>query len=131
MGTKRQSPLVLVVDDYEDHRELYAQYMTHRGLMVIEASSGDEAIARALEHLPDAIVMDLSLPGIDGIEATRRLKADARTQEIPVLVLTGNALARDARRAEAAGCDAFLTKPCLPRQLFEQVSNVLTGPGKK
>jgi two-component system, cell cycle response regulator DivK len=127
----RKTPLILVADDYADSRELYAEYLAHRGLAVIEASSGDEVLAHAFEHLPDAIVMDLCLLGLDGLEATRRLKADARTQAIPVLVMTGRTLPEDAARAEAAGCDAFLTKPCLPRHLFEQVSNVLSASGKR
>ena len=99
----RRTPLVLVADDYVDSRELYAEYMTRRGLTVIEASTGDEALAQARALLPDAIVMDLSLPGTDGLEATRLLKADPRTQAIPVLVVTGHATPGDATRAQAAG----------------------------
>jgi CheY-like chemotaxis protein len=127
----RPRPLVLLVDDYVDSRELYAEYMVQRGLGVIEASSGDDAVAQAREHLPDAIVMDLSLPGIDGWEATRLLKADVRTRAIPVLVVSGRTLAGDVARAEAAGCDAFLTKPCMPRQLFEHLSSALSASAKR
>jgi CheY-like chemotaxis protein len=75
--------------------------------------------------LPDLIVMDLSLPGIDGWEATRRLKADPRTKRIPVIALTGHALAGHSKGAMDAGCDAFITKPCLPERLLEEVRKTL------
>jgi CheY-like chemotaxis protein len=75
--------------------------------------------------LPDVIVMDLSLPVMDGWEATRRLKADERTRHIPIIVLTGHAVAGQARDARKAGCDAFLAKPCLPEMLVEKVQELL------
>lgn len=78
-------PLVLVVDDHQDAREMYAEYLQFSGFRVVEASSGTEAVARAIDDHPDVIVMDLSLPGMDGWEATRRIKADDRTRDIPVL----------------------------------------------
>jgi two-component system cell cycle response regulator DivK len=118
-------PLVLVVDDYQDAREMYAEYLGAFGFAVAEAESGDEAVAKALELLPDAIVMDLSLPGMDGWTATRTLKMDARTRAIPVVALTGNARTDAPAAAREAGCDAFLIKPCLPEDIVATVRRVL------
>jgi len=118
-------PMVLVVDDYEDAREMYAEYLQYSGFRVAEARTGVEALERAFELLPDLILMDLSLPVMDGWEATRRLKADARTKTIPVVALTGHALAGHSEVARKAGCDAFVTKPCLPDALVVEVKRVL------
>src|SRR4051812_7019627 len=87
---KPATPLVLVVDDFPDNRDMYMQYLEFCGMRVAEAQNGHEALQQAFELLPDLIVMDLSLPGLDGWEATRRLKADARTRAIPVIALTGH-----------------------------------------
>lgn len=118
-------PMVLVVDDYEDAREMYAEYLQYSGFRVAEARTGVEALEKAFELLPDLILMDLSLPVMDGWEATRRLKADARTRAIPVVALTGHALAGHSEGARKAGCDAFVTKPCLPDALVLEVKRVL------
>lgn len=119
------APLILVVDDFLDNRQMYAEYLAFSGLRVEEAENGHEALEKAFEMLPDLIVMDLSLPGIDGWEATRRLKADPRTKRIPVIALTGHALAGHSKGAMDAGCDAFITKPCLPERLLEEVRKTL------
>lgn len=124
MSTELQ-PLVLVVDDYQDAREMYAEYLSFSGFRVAEASNGLEAIEKAFELRPDVILMDLSLPGIDGWAATRRLKTDERTKSIPVVALTGHALAGASDGARQAGCDAFVTKPCLPDELVLEVKRVL------
>ena len=110
-------PRVLLVDDYPDAREMYSEYLQYSGFDVVEASNGMEALTRAHESEPDIILMDLSLPVMDGWEATRRLKADNRTADIPVVALTGHALAGISDGARLAGCDAFITKPCLPEDL--------------
>src|SRR5476649_564595 len=94
---------------------------------VIEAKNGKEAIEAAQEKQPDIIIMDLSLPVMDGWEATRRLKADERTKKIPVVALTGHALAGISEGAKKAGCDAFVTKPCLPEDLVREIRKVLHG----
>jgi two-component system cell cycle response regulator DivK len=122
---KRTTPLVLVVDDFDDNRAMYAVYLTYSGYEVIEAADGVEAVDMATRRLPDIIVMDLSLPLMDGWEATRRLKGDPRTQHIPIVALTGHALAPHSRDAERAGCDAFLAKPCLPEMLVEKVQELI------
>jgi two-component system, cell cycle response regulator DivK len=126
--TVKDAPSILVVDDYEDNRQMYAELLAYSGYRVAEARDGAEAIATAQRILPDLIVMDLSLPVIDGWEATRRLKADERTRHIPVLALTGHApegLAGHSESAHEAGCDAFLSKPCSPESLLALVHEML------
>jgi CheY-like chemotaxis protein len=123
--SERPSPLVLVVDDFEDNRAMYAEYLAYSGYSVEQAADGEEAVKLAQDLLPDVVVMDLSLPVMDGWEATRRLKADERTRRIPVIALTGHALASHSRGAREAGCDAFLAKPCLPEKLVEKVEELI------
>jgi len=125
MTTKAARPRVLVVDDYPDAREMYSEYLQFSGFDVTEAANGIEALQSAIEHAPDIILMDLSLPVMDGWEATRRLKADERTKSIPVVALTGHALAGISEGARRAGCDAFVTKPCLPEDLVKEIHKVL------
>ena len=121
-----QGPLILVVDDYEDAREMYAEYLRFCGFRVAEARNGNEALDQAFTLMPDLILMDLSLPGMDGWEATRQLKADERTRQIPVVALTGHALAGASEGAKKAGCDSFVTKPCLPDDLVVEVRRMLS-----
>jgi CheY-like chemotaxis protein len=123
--TTRTQPLVLVVEDYQDAREMYAAYLQFSGYTVAEAGNGVEAIEKTRELLPDIVLMDLALPRMDGWEATRRLKADPATKHIPVVALTGHALAGHAEGAREAGCDAFVTKPCLPDVLVAEIQRVL------
>jgi CheY-like chemotaxis protein len=125
------APLVLLVDDFEDNRAMYAQFLTFSGFRVAEAQNGREALDRAAQLMPDLIVMDLSLPVMDGWEATRRLKGDPRTRGIPIIALTGHALGRHSEGAKDAGCDGFITKPCLPEDLLAEIRRTLgTGPPK-
>jgi len=119
---------VLVVDDYADAREMYSEYLQFSGFDVVQAANGMEALERAVADHPDIILMDLSLPVMDGWEATRRLKADDRTANIPVVALTGHALAGISEGALRAGCDAFVTKPCLPEDLVREIRKVLDAP---
>jgi two-component system cell cycle response regulator DivK len=128
---KTDRPRVLLVDDYPDAREMYAEYLDFSGFEVIEAANGMEAMQRAADTQPDIILMDLSLPVMDGWEATRRLKADKRTEHIPVVALTGHALAGISEGAKKAGCDAFVTKPCLPEDLVKEIRKVLDQHAKK
>jgi two-component system, cell cycle response regulator DivK len=126
-GTPAAPPLVLVVDDFQDNREMYAEYLTYCGFRVIEAKNGKEAIEQAFAQNPNVIIMDLSLPVMDGWEATRRLKADGRTKSIPVIALTGHALQGHSKGALDAGCDAFVAKPCLPDQLVLEIKRMLAS----
>ena len=125
-----QQPLVLVVDDFQDNREMYAEFLAYQGFRVIQAANGVEALDQAFTNRPDIIIMDLSLPVMDGWEATRRLKADRRTNAIPVVALTGHAMQGHSKGAIEAGCDSFVAKPCLPDQLVAEIRKMLsTAPG--
>jgi len=126
MGDTR-NPLVLVVEDYQDAREMYAAYLQFSGYRVAEAANGLEALDKTRELMPDIILMDLALPKMDGWEATRRLKADEQTRHIPIVALTGHALAGHAEGARQAGCDAFVTKPCLPDALVTEIERMLSA----
>ena len=125
---KPDRPRVLLVDDYPDAREMYTEYLEFSGYEVIGAGNGLEALQRAVDASPDIILMDLSLPVMDGWEATRRLKADQRTASIPVVALTGHALAGISEGAKKAGCDAFVTKPCLPEDLVREIKRIVDAP---
>jgi len=127
MSRNSDRPRVLLVDDYPDAREMYTEYLEFSGFDVVEAGNGMEALQRAVDSTPDIILMDLSLPVMDGWEATRRLKADKCTAAIPVVALTGHALADISEGAKRAGCDAFVTKPCLPEDLVREIRKILDG----
>jgi len=127
----REQPLVLVVEDYQDAREMYAAYLQFSGFEVAEAGNGIEAIEKTRALLPDIVLMDLALPRMDGWEATRRLKNDELTRHIPIVALTGHALAGHAEGAREAGCDAFVTKPCLPDALVAEIKRLLDQHRRK
>jgi CheY-like chemotaxis protein len=127
-GGAGKGPLVLIVDDVQDNRTVYVLFLRFSGFRVAEAENGLEALHQAETLMPDVIVMDLSLPVMDGWEATRRLKKDPRTKKIPVVVLTGHALPEHARAAREAGCDLVITKPCLPDQLMDAIRRMLDAP---
>jgi two-component system, cell cycle response regulator DivK len=122
MGT---SPLrALVVDDYDDAREMYAEFLTFKGLEVVQAQNGLQAVAQATSLLPDFILLDLALPDIDGIEVTRRLKKAPETAPIPIVMLTANAQPRMLEEARKVGCAAVVVKPCTPEELFDIVQGL-------
>ena len=127
MGPERRGDrcLVLIVDDDRDQRDMYSRYLTSRGFPVLLATHGGEAVDLARQTRPDAIVMDLSMPHVDGWEATRRLKRDPLTRDIPVIACTGLVMGSSAERALDAGCDAYVTKPCLPKDLVTEIRRVL------
>jgi CheY-like chemotaxis protein len=111
------APLVLVIDDAEDNREVYVQFFEFQGWRTATASDGEDGLGKASVLAPSVIVLDLSLPVMDGWEVARRLKANGKTRTIPVIALTGHALDDSRRKAMAAGVDEYLTKPCLPADL--------------
>ena len=117
--------VVLVADDSFDAREMYAMYFKHRGYGAYTAEDGDAAVHIARDLRPDLIVMDLSMPRVDGITAIQRLKQDPRTQAIPVILLTGHPSKAIEHGALEAGAAIFLTKPCLPEDLEHHVSEIL------
>jgi two-component system cell cycle response regulator DivK len=118
---RREKPLILVVDDVEDGRVVVGEFLELRGFELATAADGVEAVEKALALRPDLILMDVWLPKIDGLEATRRIKADPRTAGVPVLAVTAHALASARAEAEAAGCDGVITKPFFPRDLEREV----------
>lgn len=122
--------LVLLVDDYADAREMYSFYLEHHGYRVEEAADGHEALDKARSLSPSIILLDLSLPGIDGWQLAQMLKDDSRTAGIPIIALTAHALSGEHERALAAGCDAFVTKPCLPHVLVSELERVLQRAGE-
>ena len=125
LRNRRRAALVLIVDDSLHTRELYSEYLTYRGLGVLTAPDGEAGLALALAMKPDVIVMDLAMPGLNGITATHRLKDHPRTRRIPVIVLTGYAFRAIQQGALEAGADVFLTKPCLPEDLERSVRDLL------
>src|SRR3989441_8513429 len=112
-----RKPVVLIADDMQDARDIYASYLESRGFRAVTARDGEEAVVVATSVRPDVIVMDLSMPKLDGIEATRRLKRNPRTRNIPVILLTGYPERAIREGALEEGAALFLTKPCLPEDL--------------
>src|SRR5579871_865620 len=128
---KKRRGLILVVDDVADNRDIYTQYLVHDGFQVALAGDGQEALDKAAQLAPDLIVMDLSLPVMDGWEATRRLKQNGITKHIPVIALTAHAQDGVAETAGEAGCDRFITKPCPPDELARDIARILEDrPGR-
>lgn len=121
----RETPLVLVVDDLRDNREMYVEYLEFSGFDVVSATNGREAISMALAHKPDVIIMDMSLPEMDGWEATEVLRASPETKDMLIIAVSGHAETQFQRRAITAGCDMFVAKPCLPQDLVTHVREQL------
>jgi CheY-like chemotaxis protein len=117
---------ILLVEDNEMNRDMLSRRLERNGFTVAVAVDGAEAIERALADPPDLVLMDLSLPVVDGWEATRRLKDDTRTRAIPVIALTAHAMESDRTRAREAGCDDFDTKPVELARLLEKIARLLT-----
>jgi len=127
-GKRGDGELILVVDDFQDARDMYAEYLEYAGYRVATAANGAEAVEKASRERPDAILMDLSMPFMDGSDATRILKADERTREIPVLALSGHAIDSDpVKKAEEAGCDDFVSRPCMPEDVEQRLRRLLGG----
>ena len=119
--------LILVVDDFSDIRDAQAHFLTKEGFRVVVARDGQEALDKALGLQPDLILMDLSLPGINGWTATRQLKQDEKTKHIPVVILTAYS-SGGTRAVIQEGCEGFLMKPTAPGDLLKEIHRVL-GPG--
>jgi two-component system, cell cycle response regulator DivK len=118
-------PVVLIVDDFEDARAVLGFYLKLSGYVALEAATGEDALPLALDSQPDIILMDLQLPGMDGWEVSRRLKADARTRHIPIIALTAHAMQSERERALVSGCDGFLSKPCSPPDVGAEIARLL------
>ena len=124
----RPQPNVLLVEDDQAGRRLYAEWLTQAGFTVKQAHNGLQALEHALEVVPDIIVTDLHIPGIDGFELTRRLRLDPRTRNVPIVAVTGYAaFAADPARAQRAGCNTVLEKPCSPDDLEAAIRALMAG----
>lgn len=124
----RERAVILIVDDTPDGRDIYSLYLQHQGFTVLTACDGNEGIEIARSQQPDLVIMDIAMERLDGIAATKRLKRDARTRRIPVIVLTAYPEKPVQQRAMEAGASVFLTKPCLPEQLERHIRRLLTTP---
>jgi two-component system cell cycle response regulator DivK len=124
------SKTVLLVEDNEDNRTVYRTILEHFGYQVIEARNGEDGVNMAREQHPDLILMDISIPLIDGWEATRMLKSEPGTSDIPIIALTAHALATDRAKANEVGCDGYLAKPCEPRRVVAEVERFI-GAGRE
>jgi two-component system, cell cycle response regulator DivK len=118
---------ILVVDDQEDNRRILRDLLTASGFEVIEGTTGEEGVTLAVDERPALILMDIQLPGIDGYEATRRIKAKPELAATPLIVVTSYALSGDDAKAFAAGADGYVSKPFSPRALLAKVREFL-GP---
>lgn len=118
---------ILLVEDNEMNRDMLSRRLARRGHEILIAIDGGEGVARASADLPDLILMDMSLPVLDGWEATRRIKADPATSGIPVIALTAHAMAGDREQALAAGCDDYDTKPIEIDRLVEKIAALLAA----
>ena len=119
-----QGKTILLVEDNPHNRKIFSGMLSHAGFTVLEAEDGHEAMNLA-ELSPDLILMDLSIPGIDGWEVTKRLKSAPKTKTIPIIALTAHAMRGDEERAIVAGCDGYLAKPISPKKVVEEVKRYL------
>jgi DNA-binding response OmpR family regulator len=124
-ATTPSSPIVLVVEDDPETRQFYSETLQREGFVVEQAHNGHQALHKALEMDPDLIVTDIAVPGIDGIELCRRLRADSRTHDIPVLAISGYGDRQYADRARMAGADRMLAKPCDAGLLVDEARRLL------
>lgn len=118
---------ILIVDDNRDSRELVVKILKNRGYQTIEAVDGEEALEKAVAERPDLILMDRSLPKIDGYEVTRRLKSQQEFKDIPIVALTAHAMRGDREKALEAGCEGYISKPINVRELPELITSYLRG----
>ena len=119
---------VLIVEDNEDNRLIYSQYLAHGGFRVLEATNGAEGVDVARRERPDIVLMDISMPVMDGLTATRALKADEELRSIPVIALTAHAMATDEVMAREAGCDGYISKPVMPKDVRAEVERWIGPP---
>ena len=119
------SKRVLVIEDEEDNRRIVRDLLTSVGYEIIEAVTGEAGVTAAETHLPDLILMDIQLPGLDGYEATRRIKAHVELKYIPIIALSAHAMTGDEEKARQSGCDDYLSKPLDEDLLFEKIDKFL------
>ena len=122
-------PKILIVEDNEMNRDMLSRRLLKRGYEVSIAVDGEQGLVMARSESPALILMDMSLPGLDGWEVSRRLKADAQTKDIGIIAITAHAMAGDREKALAAGCDDFDTKPIELTRLLAKIEALLARPG--
>lgn len=118
-------PKILLVEDNEMNRDMLSRRLQKRGYEIVMAFDGEQGVSAAQEHTPDLILMDMSLPVIDGWEATRRLKANPKTAHVPIIALTAHAMSDDRAKAMEAGCDEYDTKPIDLERLLPKIQALL------
>ena len=116
---------ILVIEDTEDNRQIIRDLLSSVGYELIEAADGTEGVAMARSHRPDLILMDIQLPGMDGYEATRQIRATPALAKVPIIAVTSYALSGDEAKTRAAGCDGYVAKPFSPRQLLAKIREFL------
>jgi two-component system, cell cycle response regulator DivK len=119
------SKRILVVEDQEDNRQIIRDMLSATDYEIVEAESGEQALEAVAKQRPDLILMDIQLPGMDGYETTRRIKADPALRSITIIAVTSYALSGEEQKAQAAGCDAYVPKPYSPRQLLAKIRQYL------
>jgi two-component system cell cycle response regulator DivK len=121
------SKKILVVDDNQDSRELVVKVLKNRGYQMIEAADGEDALEKAAAENPDLILMDISIPKINGYEVTRRLKSQMNFKNTPIIALTAHAMKGDREKALEAGCDGYISKPINIHEIPDQIQSYLQG----
>jgi len=127
MEKTKNPPKILIVDDNQDSRELVVKILKSRGYQTAEAVDGEEALKKAEEERPDLILMDISIPKIDGYEVTKRLKSREEFRDVPIVALTAHAMKGDREKALEAGCEGYISKPINIRELPNQIKDFLRG----
>jgi len=125
LGATRRSRLVLVVEDDPETRQFYSEAFERQGFLIDQAHNGFQALEKAFAHPPDLVLTDIAVPGIDGIELCRRLRADERTRSVPLLAITGYGDRQYSDRARGAGADQVLAKPCDADQLLSEALRLM------
>ena len=123
--------LILIVEDNEKNRKLLRDVLQFKGYRTIEAEMGEDGVTLAMQHKPDLILMDYQLPGIDGIEAFRRIRNASGTAHIPIVAVTASAMPEEARKMKEAGFDGFLTKPINVKEFLQAVADLFSRKAEK
>ena len=126
-AAKGISKKILVVDDNQDSRELVVKVLKNKGYEMVEAVDGEEAVERAVTHRPDLILLDISIPKLNGYEVARILKGKEEFKDIPIVALTAHAMKGDRAKALEAGCEGYISKPINVRELPAQIKSFLKG----
>ena len=122
---------ILLADDFDDAREMYAEYLQFHGYDVVTAADGNSAVEAARTQTPDIVLLDIRMPGMNGMDAMRVLKAEPSLGDVPIVALTARALSEERDAALKAGFDAFISKPVMPDQLLNQLETILSAHSRR